>query len=89
LPPDLGVAKLLPLINMSSKRPAASIGNPSSRPPTQQFQLSPVLPSSSITRPPIYGTPRTSQQAGFFATGKLNEILNNPVAAKKHDNKEV
>jgi len=32
--PDRGVAKLLPLINMSSKRPAASIGSPSNRPPT-------------------------------------------------------
>jgi hypothetical protein len=39
-----GVVKFLPL-NMSSKHPAAtSIGSPSSRPPTQRFQPSPVLP---------------------------------------------
>ena len=32
---DRGVTKLLSLINMSSKRPAsASVGSPSSRPPT-------------------------------------------------------
>jgi len=107
---------------MSSKRPApASAGSPSSRPPTQRFQLSPVVPPSAIGRlapfiqslsmsmvvdlppayssqldiqlnyplPPMYSTPHTSRQAAYFAAGKLDEILTNPVAAKEHDNKEI
>ena len=53
--PDCGVAKLLSLINMSSKRPApAPAGSPSSRPPTQRFRLSPAPPSSAIGRPPPF-----------------------------------
>ena len=41
--PDRGVARLLSLINMSSKRPApTSAHSPSTRLPTQRFQLPPV-----------------------------------------------
>ena len=30
-----------------------------------------------------------SQQAASFAVGEFNEILNNPAAAKEHNNKEI
>ena len=53
--PDRGVARLLSLINMSSKRPApTSAGSPSTRPPAQRFRLSPVPPPSAIGRLPPF-----------------------------------
>ena len=52
---DRGVARLLSLINMSSKRPTpTSAGRPSTHPPTQQFQLSPIPPPSVIGRLPPF-----------------------------------
>ena len=52
---DRSIAKILSLINISSKRPTtASTGSPSSRPPTQQFQLSPAPPPSAIGRMPPF-----------------------------------
>jgi len=55
--------------------------------------LSPVLPPLAIGRLPYmqlnYNTLHTSQWAAYFAAGKLNKILSNPVATKEHNNKEV
>lgn len=51
--PDRSVSRLLSLINIRSKRTAASfIGSPSGRALMQRFRMSPIQSSSSIARPP-------------------------------------
>ena len=82
--PDRGVARLLSLINMSSKRPApTSAGSPSTRPPTQRFRLLPVPPPSAISRlphmqslsistvvnlPPAYSSQESSSELATYYT---------------------
>ena len=50
-------------------------------PPAYNSQLNPL--------PPMHSIPHALQQAAYFAAGKLNKILTNPVAAKEHNNEEV